>query len=241
MAKMQIEIWSDIACPYCYIGMKKLESALADFPYKENIELVWRSFELSPELPKKAIEKSYYQYLSDTYSVTLDRARAMTHKTVQEAAKVGLVLDYEKLVVANTFDALRMVKLAARIDKATEMEDVLYEAYFTEGKDVSNQAVLLFLGEKVGLSKEEISRMLHSEELVEEVESDISIAEKLNINYVPFYRLNGKHFVEGSIQVEEYIRVLSNAYAEWSGKQSGEDASGETIQGQSCTIDGICT
>lgn len=241
MAKMQIEIWSDIACPYCYIGMKKLESALADFPYKENIELVWRSFELSPELPKKAIEKSYYQYLSDTYGVTLDRARAMTHKTVQEAAKVGLVLDYEKLVVANTFDALRMVKLAARIDKATEMEDVLYEAYFTEGKDVSNQAVLLFLGEKVGLSKEEISRMLHSEELVEEVESDISIAEKLNINYVPFYRLNGKHFVEGSIQVEEYIRVLSNAYAEWSGKQSGEDASGETIQGQSCTIDGICT
>lgn len=241
MAKMQIEIWSDIACPYCYIGMKKLESALVDFPYKENIELVWRSFELSPELPKKAIGKSYYQYLSDTYGVTLDRARAMTHKTVQEAAKVGLVLDYEKLVVANTFDALRMVKLAARIDKATEMEDVLYEAYFTEGKDVSNQAVLLFLGEKVGLSKEEISRMLHSEELVEEVESDISIAEKLNINYVPFYRLNGKHFVEGSIQVEEYIRVLSNAYAEWSGKQSGEDASGETIQGQSCTIDGICT
>lgn len=241
MDKMTIDIWSDIACPFCFIGKKKLEMALSETTFADQVELIWHSYELGPELPKKADGRSYYQYLSDNYGVTIERARQMTQKTVDLGASVGLKLDYDRLVVANTFDALRLVKLAADNGLATVMEEALFQAYFTDGKDVSDHRELLAIAKEVGLSTAKTEQMLQGTSYEQDVRADIKRAEELNVDFVPWYQFNGKQVVEGSIEVAAYLEVLQTAYAEWSGDEAANGGDDSIIQGQSCTIDGICT
>lgn len=241
MEKMQIEIWSDIACPYCYIGKRKLDIALSQFPHNDKVKLKWCSYELTPDLPRKASDQSYYKYLSDSYGVTLERARQMTAKTVELGALVGLQLDYDKLVVANTFDALRLVKFAGTKGLATMMEEKLFYAYFTQGKDVSSHDQLIVIAKEAGLSEAEVKDMLQGDKYKKEVNDDIQQAEQLSLNYIPWYRFNGKYVVEGSIEVSDYLDLLNRSYAEWSSGKAVESSNDSVIQGQSCTIDGVCS
>lgn len=111
---MKVEIWSDIACPYCYIGKRKFENALAKFPHANEIELVWHSYELNPDLPKRSSGKSYYEYYAEIHQSTVEEAKAYLQELVDLAKEVGLDYHFEKLVVANTSDALRLVKLAKK-------------------------------------------------------------------------------------------------------------------------------
>lgn len=244
MNKMKIDIWSDIACPYCYIGKRKLEIALDQFPEKDKIELVWHSYELEPELPKKAKHDSIYKYYEDKFGLPEDQARKNLHNVAELAKEVGLEYNFDKLVVANTHDALRLVKLAAESNKADLAEEVLFKAYFTEGKDISDKITLIQLGESIGLSEISILEMLNSNKYSEDIKKDIIYSEKeLGLQYIPFYVFNNKQKVEGSIPVEDYLSILIEAYNQWehNGTSSAFGEFDEIISGQSCSIDGVCS
>lgn len=241
MDKMKIDIWSDIACPYCYIGKRKLEMALAQFPYRDNVELVWHSYELDPNLPKEALESKIYGYFSMKYGMSVNEAHEAMKKTAALAKEVGLDYDFDNLVVANTSDALRLVKLAKESSLATQAEEVLFDAYFVKGKDISDRNTLIELGAAIGLQEGDILAMLDSDKYLAEIKKDIEYSEnELNLEYIPFYLFNNKEIVEGSIAVDKYLDVLNKAYAEW--KQNGiSSGKGEIISGQSCSIDGVCS
>lgn len=237
---MKIAIWSDIACPYCYIGKRKLEIALDKFPHKDNIELEWHSYELDPELPKKASDQTIYSYFAKKFNVSEEEARISEGKVAELAKEVGLNYDFDKLIVANTSDALRLVKLANESGLATEAEEVLFDAYFVKGLDISNQNVLVQLGTQIGLKEANILSLLSSDKYIADIKKNIEYSEnEYDLEYIPFYVFNNKQIVQGSIASEKYLEVLNEAYKEWeSGISSGN---GEIISGQSCSIDGVCS
>lgn len=241
MSKMKIEIWSDIACPFCYIGKRKLEMALDKFPHRDNVELVWHSYELDPDLPKKAQEGTIYTHFAAKYGMSENEARETMGRTAALAKEVGLHYDLDKQIVANTSDALRLVKLAKESNLATEAEEVLFDAYFVKGKDVSDRSVLVELGVQIGLNEADIIAMLDSDKYLVDIKNDIEYSEnELNLEYIPFYLLNNKEMIEGSIAIDKYLEVLEKAYAEW--EQNGVSSEkGEIISGQSCSIDGVCS
>lgn len=241
MNKMKIEIWSDIACPYCYIGKRKLENALDKFANKNEVELVWHSYELNPKLPKKALDESFYTYFARTHGISETEAKENMSKVVKLAKEVGLDYNFEKLIVANTSDALRLVKLAKTIDSATEAEEILFKSYFVEGQDVSDKGNLITWGKEIGLREDDIIQMLESDRYLDEIKKDIEYSEnELNLEYIPFYVFNNKQIVQGSISPEEYLRVLTQSFSEWE-KDGISSGRGDVISGQSCSIDGHCS
>ena len=238
---MKIEIWSDIACPYCYIGKRKLEKALEQFPHKDKVELVWHSYELDPDLPKKATKMSVYSYFAKKHEMSDTEA----HETVANISKLanesGLHYDYDKLIVANTSDALRLAKLANKWGLATEAEEVLFDAYFSKGKDVSDKDTLVSLGVNIGLKEDDIIEMLESDTYINDIKEDIEYSENsLNLEYIPFYQFNNDQIIQGSVAEKDYLSVLSSAYQAWEKGETSEK-NGEIITGQSCSIDGICS
>ncbi|NDV79666.1 DsbA family oxidoreductase [Dysgonomonas sp. 511] len=238
MEKMKIDIWSDIACPYCYIGKRKLEMALEQFPDRDKVELVWHSYELDPDIPQKSLDISIYTYFANKYGLTEADAHKSMSNTAKLAEEVGLNYNYDNLVVANTARALRLVKLAGKSGLATEAEEVLFDAYFVKGKDISDKDTLVALGVSIGLDGQSVVEMLEGNDYKKEVTEDTSNADDLE--YIPYYVFNNKRVIQGSIPVEDYLKVLNEAYAEW--KQGGVSTeTGEVISGQSCSIDGICS
>lgn len=241
MEKMKIEIWSDIACPYCYVGKRKLENALGKFPYADEIEIEWHSYELNPALPKKAEKQSYYSYFAKLHGYTEDDAKDDLKDVISLAKSVGLEYNYDRLIAANTSDALRLVKLAKRYKLADQTEEVLFRAYFTDGEDISDRETLLRLGKEVGLPENEIEALLNGDEFLSEIEKDIRHSEdNLDLEYVPFYLFNNKDVIQGSLADEEYLAVLDKAYQDWkaNGVSSGK---GDRHKGRACSADGVCS
>lgn len=242
MEKMKIEIWSDIACPYCYIGKRKLDKVLLQFPYKDEIELVWHSYELNPDLPKKALTENYLTYYANKFELSIDEAKQEFAKLTSLAKESGLNYHFEKLVVANTSDALRLAKLAKKYNLATETEEVLFKAYFTDGLDISDKNVLIKLGVEAGLKQDEVESLLAGDEYKSEIEKDIRYSEdNLNLEYIPFYLFNNKMVIQGSLPDQDYVNVLWQAYDDWKVNGVSKTIDDDIISGQSCSIDGKCS
>lgn len=225
MDKIKVEIWSDIACPYCYIGKHKFEKALEKFPQAENVEIIWHSYELNPDLPKgietESIKKQHY-------------SSGGNKKLENLAAEVGLEYNLDKLFYTNTSDALRLVKLAKTKGIANDAEEILFKAYFTDGKNVSDRNFLIEAGSSIGLVKNEIEEMLDSDRFLKEIKDDIAYSENvLHLEYIPFYLINDKITIEGSLAIEEYVKALESAVA--------NDSDNTNFSGQSCSIDGVCS
>lgn len=240
MAKMKVEIWSDIACPYCYIGKRKFENALSQFPHADEIELVWHSYELNPSLPKKAEKVSYYSYMAKIHHYSEDEAKADLQGLVKLAKSVGLDYNFDKLVVANTSDALRLVKLAKKSNLADQAEEVLFKAYFVDGEDISDRATLIRLGVSIGLVASDIEDLLNSDEFLDEIKEDIRHSEDdLDLEYIPFYLFNNKDVIQGSLAEEEYLKVIEKSYNDW--KTGGTSEGGSRLKGRACSADGVCS
>ncbi|WP_280670586.1 MULTISPECIES: DsbA family protein [unclassified Dysgonomonas] len=238
---MKIEIWSDIACPYCYIGKRKLDRALTKFPHADEVELVWHSYELNPKLPKQNMGLTYAQYFSMQNDCSLDDANDHLSGIVKLAKDTGLAYNFDNLIVTNTSDSLRLVKLAKKYNFATETEEALFKAYFVDGECISDRKVLVRLGVEIGIPKEEIENMLDSDLFKNDLEADIRYSEDvLNLQFIPFYVFNNKEIIQGIISEDEYLEVLNKSYAEW--KASGvAETPGDIISGQACSIDGKCS
>ena len=234
---MKVQIWSDVMCPFCYIGKRRFEQALQEFESKEDIEIEWKSFQLNPHL-KTDPSVNITQYLADIKGWTIDHARQMNDHVTQMAAEVGLSYDFDKAVVANSFNAHRFAHLAKQNGKGDEAEEALFNAYFTDGKNIDDHATLAALGESIGLSKAVVEETLSSNQYATEVKQDIEQARQLGISGVPFFVMDNKYGVSGAQTVPVFLQTLQKAHSEWA--ENAKPVKLNTIAGDNCEIGGDC-
>ncbi len=235
---MKIEIWSDIMCPFCYIGKRRLESALADFPYADQVQIEWKSFLLNPEMVTDPF-KSTLQYLSETKGWTIDETREMTARVVSMAKGEGLEFQMEKTVVANAKNAHRLLQLAKSEGKGRELKERLLQAYFMEGENIDHQPTLLKLGLEVGLKESKVISCLQSQDFADKVEKDIYESRQLGVRGVPFFVVDRKFVISGAQPKEVFDDTLEKAWVEYV-KDNPVLQMARENDGNSCDADGNC-
>ena len=234
---MKVDVWSDIMCPFCYIGKRRLEGALKQFDHGSEIEVEWHSFQLDPAM-KPQPGKSMYQYLAERKGQSLDWS-VKVHRQMTENAKAdGLEYNFDKAVIANSFDAHRVIHLAKRKGLGDAAKERIFRAYFTEGKDISDAATLEQLGSDAGLTAAEVRSMLESNDLTDSVNADIEQAQQLGINGVPFFVLDNKYAISGAQPAEVFLSGLKQAWGEYATDRADDGpAYGD---GAVCTPGGDC-
>jgi len=234
---MKVEIWSDVMCPFCYIGKRRFEDALEHFEHKDEIEIEWKSFQLNPNMetnPNINID----QYLADVKGFTIDHARQLNAHVTQMAAEAGLTYNFDKAIVANSFNAHRYSHLAKKHGLGVEAEEQLFKAYFTDGKNIDDKDTLVELGTSLGLDTSEVKQVLESNAYADEVKRDIEQAQYLGIQGVPFFVLNNKYAVSGAQAVPVFEQTLQKAFDDW--QKENPKPKFEIIEGESCGPDGDC-
>jgi predicted DsbA family dithiol-disulfide isomerase len=229
--KMKVEIWSDVMCPFCYIGKRKFESALQQFEHKDNVEVVWKSFQLQPDMITDST-KNTTQHLAESKGWTLEHAREMTSHVTNIAKEVGLTYNFDKAIVANSFDAHRLVQLAKTKGKGDAMEEQLFKAYFIDGKNTADHTTLTALATAIGLDETEVKQVLATDAYSDKVREDIYQSQQIGVTGVPFFVLDNKYAVSGAQASETFLGALKQAWNE-------SDKTG-TIEGAVCTPDGNC-
>ncbi len=210
---MKVDIWSDIACPFCYIGKRNFEAALAQFLHKDQVQVTMHSFELDPSAPKNQ-NVSMDQMLAKKYNMTVEKARTLNASVTERAAQAGIHFDLEAAVLTNHFDGHRLLHLAKDRGVQPLMAEKLFAAYFSEGKDVSSHQELIQLGSEAGLKPAEIKDMLESEMYTAEVREDEAVASELGISGVPAFILTEKYLISGAQPVETFVEALNAAWRE---------------------------
>jgi predicted DsbA family dithiol-disulfide isomerase len=210
---MKIEIWSDIACPWCYIGRRRLEHALEKFEHRDHVEIVWRSFQLDPNAPRQ-YPGTVNDMLARKYGLSLPEAEARHAQITALAAAEGLDYHFERARPGNSFDAHRLVHLAAHHGLQGEMKERLQKAYFTDGLSFSDHDTLVQLAVEVGLDAEDTRRMLASDAYAAEVRTDIWQAQDIGIQGVPFFVFDDKYAVSGAQRCELFLSALERAWAD---------------------------
>ncbi len=209
---MQVEIWSDVICPWCYIGKRRFEIALAKFEHKENVRVVWRSFELDPQSPA-LYREPLEEMLSHKYGVSLQQATAMNVRVTTLAKEVGL--DYHLSVArpGNTFDAHRLLHFAASKQLADQATERLMQAYFSESLAVGDRVSLARIAPEFGIAENEAMSMLQSDAFGSEVRADEARATEFGISGVPFFVFDGKTGISGAQPVEVFAEALQQVWA----------------------------
>jgi predicted DsbA family dithiol-disulfide isomerase len=236
--KMKVEIWSDIMCPFCYIGKRKFEAALEQFPNKNHVEIEWKSFQLMPDLRTQP-DKNIDDILVESKGVSLKQAQEMNNYAVQLGKQAGLDYRLDIAIPANSFNAHRFSWFAKQYGKQNEAEELLFRSYFTEGKNVDDYATLVQLGEKIGLDAGALKSALESNQFADEVREDIYEAQQFGIRGVPFFVFNRKYAVSGAQDSKVFLETLEKAFAEWR-KENPEKPTLEVIDGKVCTPSGEC-
>jgi predicted DsbA family dithiol-disulfide isomerase len=208
---VNVEIWSDIACPWCYVGKRRFEAALAAFEHRDEVTVTWRSFELDPEAPaERPGERA--AHLASKYGVPLEQARAMEANMTEVAAAEGLSFRFDIARSGNTFDAHRLTHLAAAHGKQDEMEDRLLRAYQGEGELMSDHAALRRLADEVGLPADEVADTLATDRFAAEVRHDEATARQLGISAVPFFVVDRAFGASGAQPPELLGQLLERAW-----------------------------
>lgn len=200
-------------CPFCYIGKRHFEMALERFEYRDRVAVIWHSFQLDPGLPSPMPEKvTVYDYLVKRKGISYDDSVSMHRSVVAMARAAGLEYNFDRAIVANSFDAHRLVQLAREHKKSDEMEERLFRAYFTEGRDISDHKTLVELGTDAGLSQDEVSFALTRDDYAYKVNQDLQAADTLGIRGVPFFVFAGKYAVSGAMPVEGFLEALEKVW-----------------------------
>jgi predicted DsbA family dithiol-disulfide isomerase len=208
---MKVEIWSDVMCPFCYIGKRRFEEAMAQFPNAGEVEITWKSFQLNPDLVTNP-SVSIHQHLADIKGWQLDYARQLNDQVSEMAQAVGLQYNLDNAVVANSFDAHRLSHLATAKGLGDVVEEALFKAYFTEGKNIADHDTLITLGTSIGLNTDDIKRVLNTDTYADAVKDDIEEAQQLGIRGVPFFVMNEKYAVSGAQPTEVFLQTLEKAF-----------------------------
>ena len=210
---MRLEIWSDVACPWCYIGKRRLDAALSRFEHRQAVDVRWRSFELDPSAPPVR-ELAYVEHLAAKYRVSVDEAEDMIDRMIEAGAGNGVVLRFDRARPGNTFDAHRLLHLAADRGVQHELEERLLHATFTKGLAVSDADVLVAVAEAAGLDPDEARAVLESDRYAQDVRADERRAAELGITSVPFFVFAGRLGVTGAQPPDLLLEVLEEAWGE---------------------------
>jgi predicted DsbA family dithiol-disulfide isomerase len=210
---MQVEIWSDVVCPFCYVGKRRFEAALAAFPHRDAVEVTWRSFELDPDAPPSA-PGGLVDRLARKYGVPREQAAAMNANAVAMAAAEGIDFRVDDAQPGNTLDAHRLIHHAAANGLQGAAKERLLRAYFSEGRAIGDRETLVELASEVGLDADGVRAMLASEAHVDGVRADEHEAARFGIQGVPFFVVDRAFGVSGAQPVELFTQLLEHAWAE---------------------------
>jgi len=231
--KMKVEIWSDIMCPFCYIGKRNFESALSQLDGNEQIDIEWKSFQLDPSIPERQTDKmGLYEYLAERKGTSLAQSVAMHNSVVETAKRAGLEYNFDRAIVANSFKAHCLIQLAKTRGLGDAMEERLFRAYFTEGRDVSDPAVLTELSADAGLSQAEVSEAFSNEIYAERVRNDVNEAQRLGLTGVPFFVFDRRYAISGAQPPQMFLKTLQQSSGEWQKEHSA--AISRLSEGDSC-------
>lgn len=211
--QLKIQIWSDVMCPFCYIGKRKIEEAITQFENKDSIEIEWKSFELDPSFVPKPSE-TIADHLAEKYGRDTDWAQSMLENTTQTAKTNGLDFHFEKAILANSLNAHRLQHLAKKHNLSNELEELLFKAYFTEGKNVNDWITLQEIGQKAGLHIDEIKQLIDTDIYTKEVRQDQQDAQNIGVTGVPFFVFDNKYAVSGAQPTEVFLKTLEKTWEE---------------------------
>lgn len=210
---MKIEIWSDIMCPFCYIGKRKFEAALAQFEHRSGVEIKWRSFELDPQM-QTTPGQSIHELLAERKGLSVAEGKRLNDHMAKVAEEVGLHYDFDKVIPVNTFLAHRFLHLAAAKGKQNEAEEQVFAAYFVEGKNVADLDTLAQIGAGLGLDAAEVRATLETDAYSQQVRLDEYEAQQVGARGVPFFVFDNKYAVSGAQPSELFAEVLTKAWGE---------------------------
>lgn len=208
---MKIEAWSDVICPWCYIGKRRLELALAKFPHWENVQVIWRSFELDPNSPRQ-LPGTLEEMLAQKYGVSPQEAAAMNARVTEVAKEVGLEYRLANAHPGNTFDAHRLLHFAASKQLGDGAAERLMHAYFSESLAVGDHAALARLAPEFGIAENEALTMLKSDAYAKDVRADEARAANFGVTAVPFFLIDENVAVSGAQPVEVFASALQQAW-----------------------------
>jgi predicted DsbA family dithiol-disulfide isomerase len=214
MHEIHVEIWSDVVCPFCYIGKRQFEEALHQFKAQRQVKILWRSFQLDPEAKPESGRKAL-EDLAEKKGWSIAQAWQISAQVTEMAKNVGLDFKMDIAISANSLDAHRLLHFANLKGLQSAAEERLFAAYFSEGKDIGNREVLARLGEDLGVDPEEVAQVLQTNSMVEEVQYDIYQAKQLGITGVPFFVFQNKYGVSGARGTETFLEILNTLHQEY--------------------------
>jgi predicted DsbA family dithiol-disulfide isomerase len=205
-----VEIWSDVVCPWCYIGKRRFERALSRFEHADDVEVVWRSFELDPSAPRDGATIDLVDHLARKYGTDAAGATRMLDRVTEQAAGEGLEYRLDRAKRGSSFDAHRLLHAAAAQGKQPEMKERLLQAYFTEGVAVADRDELRRLAGEVGVDP---SALDDDEAFADEVRADVRTAQELGVSGVPFFAIDRRFGISGAQDPDTMLQVLREAWA----------------------------
>jgi len=233
---MKIEVWSDFACPFCYIGKTRFDNALKRFPHKDNVKVIYKAYQLNPFAPK-VMEGSAAEAFAKGHGTTKEKAIQKFEMFVTNAKSVGLEYNYDAIQLTNTFDAHRLAKWASTFGKEEELTSRLMKAYFTDGMNLANTSDLLQLIIELGFDSVKAKDILDSDQYADQVKAEIEEAKQVGVQGVPFFVLNRKYGVSGAQQEEYFYNVLQQLWEEEKPLETIRGASKtESCDDESCSI-----
>ncbi len=211
---MKIEIWSDVQCPFCYIGKRHLEIALNQVNPTESIEIEWKSFQLDPTIPEDLAPQNSLTYLADKKGMSIEQSIAMHENVTQMAANAGLNYQLENTIISNSYNAHQLIQLAKTMRKGDEMEEILFDAYFCQGKNIANLPTLIELGEQVGLTEPAIVTAITTDQFGDRINRDINESQQIGVKGVPFFVFDRKYALSGAQPVEQFVNCIQQLISE---------------------------
>ncbi len=210
---MKVDIWSDIRCPFCYIGKRKFEQALEKFENKDDVEVIWHSFQLDPNL-KTQPEVDLIDYFTKAKGISREQAIQMFSRAKEMAVESGLEFNMDSMIVANSYNSHQLLQFAKSKGLGNDVKEALFEAQFTEGKNIDDRQTLLDIAAGLGLDKTETEEVLDSEKFAYQLKQDEMAAKNIGVQGVPFFVFNKKYAVSGAQSPETFLEVLEKSWEE---------------------------
>jgi predicted DsbA family dithiol-disulfide isomerase len=230
MRPLRVDVWSDLACPWCYVGKRRLEAAVAGLPEPAAVEVVWRAFELDPAAPRVRPEEPYAERLARKYGCAKTEAQAMVDRMTSVAAGEGLDYHFERIRPGNTFDAHRLLHLARERGSQPALKERFLRGYLCEGEPIGDPAALARLAAEAGLPPDEVRRVLSTDAYAHAVRADEEEARRLGVDAVPFFVLAGRWGVAGAQPAAVLQEALEHALR--------ATAAPLTVEGATCGPEG---
>ena len=229
---MKVSIWSDVRCPFCYIGKKKFEDALEQFPNKDKVEIVWKSFQLDPSL-KTDPHTSMLEYFVKAKGVSEEQALQMFSGATKMAEEAGISMNLQEGILANSFNAHRLIQFAKTSDLGNEIKEVLFKIHFEQGKNIDDISILSEVAASIGLDAKEVKQVLNSDDYAYEVKQDEMEARNIGVRGVPFFVFDDKYAISGAQPVEAFLQTLEKVWEE-------NKSELKFSEGDSCSSEGNC-